>query len=627
MKGKKMFKRILAGCITTALCLSLICTNGIVTQARRAPSSTLPMFYGGNGTQENPYQIVSRSGFLQFRDAVNSGRNFKDQYIKLCTDIDLSSVCYAYVDENGTHYIDWVPIGLWERNSYDANAFDGSFDGDGHTVSGLYIKNGGDGTGLFGEIEVNGSLKNLTVEGDVCGKQCVGGVVGKHAGKALEHCSFSGTVKGSEYVGGIVGYAGIGGKENCKVSNCWAWGDISCSGEMVGGIAGVFYKNYVNMCYFSKGTVSGKRDVGGIVGLSNAKKITNCATLGKIRIESRSESLQGNYSGTFSNKYVAGGIAGGNGGLIEDCVVNKDTVIASVGCVGGIAGEAFKCKGEFGHLKNCTNYGTVYSLHNRHVDGIVGETENEKIEVINCANYGEVTINANPTVAFPPKQSGVSVDITIVGDIGNSFKISLVQEGGGTASMNSDSIATTGTEIKLTATPDAGYVFDRWEAEGVTVNNPKTANTTFTMPKNQVNVRAVFVPDTQNNYNDLKLSQEGLGQVTSSLSSNTNADTLGPLNCVRSGTEVQLTATPADGYEFEKWESSDVASINNPTNAIATFTMPAKSVAVKAIFKKSANVHDVIVDSCGVLLPQIIIRIICYIGRKTVFSWLVLDDK
>ena len=94
----------------------------------------------GSGTSSDPYQIANAANLVKFRNIVN-GTNGETQNTSACAklidDIDLSSVCHAADDANGTELLNWVPIGDYKTNT--RNVFSGTFDGDGHTISNLYI--------------------------------------------------------------------------------------------------------------------------------------------------------------------------------------------------------------------------------------------------------------------------------------------------------------------------------------------------------------------------------------------------------------------------------------------------------------------------------------------------------
>ena len=160
----------------------------------------------------------------------------------------------------------WTPIGTEDK------PFTGTFDGNGHSIKGLYI-NASDSNyqGLFGYVD-SGTVKNLTVSGSVSGTgDYVGSVVGYNNGGTVENCCNTGEVSGGDVsAGGVVGYnvAGI-------VENCYNTGKVS-DGVFTGGVVGYNVTGTVENCY-NTGTVSGTdTSVGGVVGWNTNGTVTNC---------------------------------------------------------------------------------------------------------------------------------------------------------------------------------------------------------------------------------------------------------------------------------------------------------------------------------------------------------------
>ena len=150
------------------------------------------------------------------------------------------------------------------------------------------------------------------------------------------------------------------------------------------------------------------------------------------------------------------------------------------------------------------------------------------------------------------------------------YTITVKTDGNGTASA-SHVKAVVGTEITLTATPDTGYHFKEWQvmSGGVTIKDNK-----FTMPNDNVEVRAIFEEDAPPAPTEFTITVKTDGKGTASAS---HAKAV-------AGTEIRLTATPKTGYHFKEWEviSGGVAIENNK------FLMPEGNVAVKAIFEEDA---------------------------------------
>ena len=185
----------------------------------------------GNGS----YTVTSADGLMNVAELVNGGKT--DINITLDKNIDLTGK-------------DWTPIGT----SFD-NSYTGTFDGGGHTITGLTITTKDQFVGLFGYLNRAGTVKNVVMEGIQItsnhGSSQAGGVVGFSRG-TIENCSVSGSVSGTVYVGGVVGAQ-------------WGGSITGCS---------------------SSATVKGTVDVGGVAGQTNSSAtLTACYATGNVTIE------------------------------------------------------------------------------------------------------------------------------------------------------------------------------------------------------------------------------------------------------------------------------------------------------------------------------------------------------
>ena len=194
------------------------------------------------------YTVYNANGLMNIAELVNGGKS--DINITIDTDIDLTGK-------------DWTPIGT----DYD-NSYKGTFDGGGHTITGLTINLPNQWcVGLIGCL--GGKVQNLTLAGaKINGSHYVGGVVGVNFGSMIG-CTVSGTVKGNSFnVGGVVGF------NSGTVTGCYATGDVSGYSD-VGGVAGRNYNGTVTGCYHAAGEVSGNMNVGGVTGYSSVS-MTGC---------------------------------------------------------------------------------------------------------------------------------------------------------------------------------------------------------------------------------------------------------------------------------------------------------------------------------------------------------------
>ena len=214
-------------------------------------------------TADNPYEIETYAQLKDFASIVNKENN--SACAKLMNDIE-------FINEDGTVAKDWTPIGYCEHDetgkvTFDA-AFIGTFDGDGHVITGLTCNDSSaEYAGLFGYVDAKsdtakGNVKNVGLEGgNINGGSYAGGVVGYNNGGTVQSCYNTGDVSGSDYVGGVVGLNNGG-----TVTNCYNTGDVSGNGN-VGGVAGDSGSpdgiKKVDNCYYDKsvcgniGAVSG----------------------------------------------------------------------------------------------------------------------------------------------------------------------------------------------------------------------------------------------------------------------------------------------------------------------------------------------------------------------------------
>ena len=186
----------------------------------------------GNGS----YTVTSADDLMHVADLVNGGKT--DINITLDKNIDLTGK-------------DWTPIGT----DYD-NSYKGTFDGGGHTITGLTFTTNDEYAGLFGWLNRAGTVKNVVMEGvQITSNQIYGGSIGGVVGYSwgtIENCSVSGSVSGTVYVGGVVGVQ-IGG----SITGC-----------------------------SSSATVKGTVDVGGVAGQTNSSAtLTACYATGNVIIE------------------------------------------------------------------------------------------------------------------------------------------------------------------------------------------------------------------------------------------------------------------------------------------------------------------------------------------------------
>ena len=254
--------------------------NGEVTNNGTINDGTFNTPITGSGTKDDPYQISTAAQLKRFRNIVNGTGGQTPNHgacAVLMNDIVLNDGTF---DANGTYTRGssntapekWTPIGKYTDDN-DKTPYTGTFDGQGHTIKGLYVNSASDAyVGLFGCLE-SAAVRNLTVDGYVQGCNTVGGIAGYASNAAIENCSNHCSVTGSSTskIGGIAGL----NFDGAKIIDCYNVGTIRNSnvyeacGGIVWGNAGT-----VSNCY-NVGTISGNVYDGEIVG-SNSGTVENC---------------------------------------------------------------------------------------------------------------------------------------------------------------------------------------------------------------------------------------------------------------------------------------------------------------------------------------------------------------
>lgn len=293
-----------------SLLLALVLAVSLLPTAAWAAEDTLK----GSGTADDPYLI---------EDAEDLAKVTGSGHYALANDIDLTDTKYAGKS---------ITPAL-------SDAFSGTFDGNGHTISGLCINTKSkNGVGLFGTVN-GASIQNLKVEGSVTGTNSgfVGGIVGKVQNCAtIKNCSFTGTVANTKTSGSNVAAGGIVGRVNTiasgkslSIEGCANHAAVSA--PYAGGILGYATAKAITIksCY-NDASVTGSTEAGGIFArITASASVENCYN-----------------SGTVGNK-TYGGIAGFSGATIRDCYWTRP--------------EAGKSGGN-GVLNEDKNYGKVDSI-------------------------------------------------------------------------------------------------------------------------------------------------------------------------------------------------------------------------------------------------------------------------
>lgn len=241
-----------------------------------------------DGTKDTVYEISNAGQLYWFADKVNNDNaTYGSANAVLTEDIVVNENLLDSLDydadgkvTNGESFIGWACIGWdgWVGQDPVSNQYNGTFDGQNHTVSGLYFNDAGKyNFGLFGVVHNDGSVSNVGVV-DSC-FYCygdVGGVCGISYG-TISNCYNTGRVSGNN-----ANVGGVCGNSHGTITNCYNTGAVSSNSSRVGGVCGDNGQNgKISNCY-NTGTVSGANAVGGVSG-RNCNIITNCYNVGTVR--------------------------------------------------------------------------------------------------------------------------------------------------------------------------------------------------------------------------------------------------------------------------------------------------------------------------------------------------------
>ena len=262
------------------------------------------------------YTVYNANGLMNIAELVNGGKT--DINITLDTNIDLTGK-------------DWTPIGT-------SNSYTGTFDGGGHTITGLTFTTNDENAGLFGWLNRAGTVKNVVMEGvQITSNQIYGGSIGGVVGYSwgtIENCSVSGSVSGTVYVGGVVG-AQIGGSITGCSSSATVKGMVD-----VGGVAGQTNSSATLTACYATGNViiemDPKKNIAGgsLVGMNAGSSILACYATGNVTS-----------TGSSTGKVYIGGLLGGNYTTVTACYWKNNHEQGIGYNKEGIAPEATKVDG------------------------------------------------------------------------------------------------------------------------------------------------------------------------------------------------------------------------------------------------------------------------------------------
>ena len=360
-----MKKKLLSVLLALTMCLALLPVTALAVDG--------PDGITGSGTEESPYQIGTAEQLYAFASWYNTnaeallvdGTNI---YAELTANIDLNPG-FTFTSDgytgDGTPR-PWTPIGFVSTDFESILPYLGEFDGNGYTISGLYINEESTtelAAGLFGYFA--GYLHDMKISNSYIFSKspCTGAFAGIVEG-TIQNCEATATVISDAQAGGLNGTGGIVGElngEHSETLNCTFSGSVeSRSNPYVGGIVGDSLYGYIADCV-NYGTVTSKHDkIGGILGNNQVAQLSNDPVEGKSSVIERCVNYGKVFASSSSDEDYVGGIVGMSGwcidksytGYIRNCM-NAGEISGSA--AGGIAGTLTPVT----VVEDCVNVGTV----------------------------------------------------------------------------------------------------------------------------------------------------------------------------------------------------------------------------------------------------------------------------
>ncbi|MDD3746895.1 MAG: leucine-rich repeat protein [Anaerostipes sp.] len=338
---KRILSLILALCMVVTMTVMPVSATEKTTKENTTGNLVQPA--KGDGTKEDPYQIANADNLYWFAATVNGTDNLtqnKSACATLVKDITVNTGVLnkdGTLNGNGENFRVWTPIGTDRDNSYE-----GTFDGKGHTIKGVYVDSTNNYVGLFG-YNKSGTIENVNVvDSYFKGQNNVGGLSGINSG-SITNCTNSGSVSGVDDIGGVSGDNSFNG----IITNCTNSGNVNGMSYYVGGVSGSNFGSITNCT--NSGSVSGANNVGGVSGNNNNStdncSVSNCTNSGSVSGANSVGGVNGyNYNGTITNCINSGSVSGANSvggvngynneGTITNCYYDKENCTAL-----GINGE------------------------------------------------------------------------------------------------------------------------------------------------------------------------------------------------------------------------------------------------------------------------------------------------
>ena len=401
----------------------------------------------GDGKVGNPYIITKAAELAWFRNEVNRDGGNTRACAKLTADIDLKDFCHAADASKNLGELSWEPIGV-------GNAYTGTFDGSGKTISNLYIKAEKREAGLFG-YTFQSTIKNLTFEnanvtntelytgilvGDACyqttlqnikistkcqiigGKDYTGGIAGSLDGNAYNCVNYA-MVQGQEDVGGLFGLYNRTGN---SMTACANYGNVTATSKTVGGLVGYYSSGTIQDCA-NYGNIEGTYNVGGMAGYVSKGKMQNVFCYGNV--SATDNTIRGGMVCGYSSQGVTEGMvayysgakltvnsqeqtvkAFGSGNLSEDNATGFTETQLKSGVVAYLLQQNASSEAKWGQNldNNGDSYPVIGSEHQVYADNLT----------LNCKTNEMVTgsFTNNPTSSAISYQHGQTINHHVAKD-------------------------------------------------------------------------------------------------------------------------------------------------------------------------------------------------------------------
>lgn len=326
-------------------------------------------FKNGAGTNDSPYLIEDGKELACFAKSVNEGNTYENEYVSLSNDIILNEnvIVNDNLNENYTDFKEWTPAG----NSYD-KFFSGTFNGDNHYISGIYINDSSTYKGLFGSTK-NAKISNLKINDSyIKAGAYAGNVVGFASNNiTANNIETNGIINVGSTGAGIVGFST--NNSEMKITYCINKAKIIGNSNM-GGIIGNSYSSIeINNAYNKGEIVGGNQRLGGLVGYANSLTLKDSYNLGNVN----GETTNG------SSSSISGLIGEASQANVDNCYNKSD--IKGSSQVSGIIGRLTS-----GEIKNTYNVGNING--GLYTGGIAGQLD-QSATINNCYNEGKISGN------------------------------------------------------------------------------------------------------------------------------------------------------------------------------------------------------------------------------------------